>query len=277
VFSAPTYLKVLLVGSGIVLVGFGVFMVALLVTEPDHPGWAVWGILLFMLLGGAALAGAWLLSGKLLVDDEGITQMRPFGRSFRLTFVEITRIEHKVTSQRLIIAGRTGTIKVEKQLQDFPAFFELLRGRLPESAREPDPELPLDCPAGKAGLIVLGIFGLVGLGLLVAADVTRQGSLALLGGLLVLFAGGILAIVPLGYRFTKTEVHVRKLLGGKRFDATTVAAVTMERRYVPQMYQEVTVVTLRFGGGKKLQIMETQIGYPLEVLHQVLSRNYCRD
>src|SRR5688572_21330529 len=88
-------------------------------------------------LSGALFGAIWIAtiylilmaSARITLTDEELIWER-WGKRRAVRLASITRLEHRVTGNALIVHGIEGSIRVEEQLEGYPQFFRALLDRV---------------------------------------------------------------------------------------------------------------------------------------------------
>ena len=251
---------------------------------------------LLLVAAVTVLSAAYLLarfSGRFVVDEEAITWER-FGRATRLPYAGVVFIEERYSPlvPYLLLQGRQARLRISSKVVDFPRLQGLLERRLAHLARPQAAWPPLELRIlprfyRRNGFLFLALLALLG-ALLVAFAGGAPGAGA--GVLAALFLSGaallLLAFVlfelrpPLRLRLTAEMIESYGLLGRRRqWPAASVRDVRWQRaaRSYRGIREVVYPVTITFADGSSLTIPERRIwsfGYSPRWLYAVLRRFY---
>ncbi len=231
------------------------------------------GVLLFVAFAGLGVYLFLATLGRVTLDSEGIT-LTHLGRSTRIAYAEVTRLEHLHVRQALVIHAEGRRIRVEKQLRGFPLFLALLHHHLPPSAKPMPAALPVEVRTslwvhGLGGVLVA--FGLSILGL-IAVDWPESGAMGILPlGVAPIAAGIALLWQPRKYVFAPDQVEVHRLTRVEVLALQDLRMVELSRELVGG--DPVHVLRLFFGT-RWLELREQVVRHSLDLLFTSLSAHF---
>ena len=218
----------------------------------------------------------WELSASFEVDRLGIT-MKRFGRSIRLAFDEIERIEESALGG-FGAAGRSRCIKVYDVLPDYHWLLDHLRAR---ASLAPKVELPVIVKTSWLMKVIVAKGVLIGGWLLAFGILDRPGDtldhiarpIVILLGLGSIAAGTTL--IPLRYRIDRQSLVESFLLRRKRHDLGDLLSLEIE---VDAATHRRSLV-LRFRGRcDPVTIDQGAVGVPVPaLLEAIVDRDWDRD
>ncbi|MEW5870966.1 MAG: hypothetical protein AB1894_16955 [Chloroflexota bacterium] len=271
-FTYPFLARLFTLLGGVLLLAGGIMSALSTLVSPAIPFWVP---LLFLLLGIPVLLAWYALCPQIFLDAEGLSR-RLFGRTTRIRYEDITRIEEKAASQRLVIWGTDGKIMVEKQLNRYEDFYRLLAQL---ASIKPGAELPSTLPLeikapARQRALYLGVsaFGVFLLLLTVRDGFPLEGLLASLAFIL---GGAAMALfaAPLRYILDVRQLIVITLLRRKSFDWSDLQAVRYESALDLNTFTRAVTLKLVFRTGKVV-FDPGAINYPLEQLEAFILKHF---
>jgi hypothetical protein len=234
--------------------------------------------------------GAYLMGAEVSVSETDIGWSRG-GREVVIPWAQVTEVRC-TAGDTLMIRSQDAKIRVDKQLDDYQSFYELVRKYAPPFAWK-SLSLPLRC---RASLLLPGILCVVGLAWMAfmwwAADYSPPATpadraivivMTSFGALLVLFAVG-LYLATFRYEFDFDQIRVGGLLWRTTYAVanladmkfTTVRTPEAVQRYSEGVAPPLTVrqIEFRFKDGAKLKLPTHKISIDAEALYHLLHRYY---
>jgi hypothetical protein len=264
-FAAPLLLRVLLGVGGAASLASALWC-SLLVDSVD-----AWVAIIFLAFGVLDVVLWYFLSARIRLDAEGIS-LRRLGRTIRIRYEDVTRIEDRVASQRLIIHSWGKKIVVEKQVENYALFYSLLMELCPHRVSEERPTtFPIEVRVQRWAKVVYWLFPIAGGALLLLAILGSAGTDAAVFGSLLLGIGVVGFFVPCAYHFDRDSIEMVYLWRRKTFSSDDLLGIRLVR--TRNMLIESSQLELTFTQGKVV-LGEGVLDYPLELLASVLSQHY---
>lgn len=270
-FTYPFLARFFTLLGGVMLLGGGVMSALSTLVSPAIPFWVP---LLFLLLGIPVLLTWYALCPQIFLDAEGVSQ-RLFGRTTRIRYADITRMEEKAISQRLVIWGIDGKITVEKQLNGYEDFFRLLAQlALVKPGAELPSTLPLEIKAPAIRRVLY--LGVSAFGVFLLFLTVREYSLeGLLASLAFILGGALMALfaAPLRYILDTRQLIVITPLRRKSFDWNDLQAVRYESALDLNTFTRAVTLKLVFRTGQVV-FEPSASDYPLEQLEALILKHF---
>ncbi|MCL6432480.1 MAG: hypothetical protein K6V36_16730, partial [Anaerolineae bacterium] len=211
--------------------------------------------------------------GRLTLDDGGITLTR-LGRSKRIAYAEITRVEASHPRQAVVVHGQRKRIGIRSELRGLRLFCAILADRLPPRASRL-PALPLSVGPRARTYVAGGVAAALGLVVLGCTLAALRGAYAA-GGLLIGTALVVAGVAGLWrrmrrYVFALDRIEVYSLGGVEVYPLRELRS--MQLLGLSQEGVPVRALCLWFGH-RRLVIPEGTLGCSIDELAEALAVGY---
>lgn len=230
-------------------------------------------VVAFLAFAGLGLYFLLTSHDTVAVDSQGVTFTR-LGRSTRIAYTEITRLEHLHQRNALVIHAEGKRIRVKARLRGYHLFYTILSDHLPPQVDQPA-ALPL-AVGTRPGVYLLGA-AVVAVSLVVLLWIlASRPSVCKIGALLagtLLVGVGIVEVYPgvRKYVFAADRIEVHSLTGVKVFPVHELREIRLV--YLPTRRARTRALCLVFGR-RRLLLAEKSVNYSLEALLKTLIVHY---
>ncbi len=257
VFHYSTQLKWILTLGGIF------FMVFFIISSWGimYEDWglsSIWMPVAFFMFGGLSCITAYPLHGHIVIDNESISYKR-FGKETRIRYQDIIKITHHLTFHQMRILAKDQHICIDKKLNSFQRFYELITTRYSSLPDEFKTEFPLEISSRRWNLLIMGVLALI----FVISAIFEVFS-GFMHFFPILFSGIIIYLwlrTEKKYFFNSMSIKVFYPFKNKIFLTSSLENISLKRNYNSHSCAESTTIHLDFLDS--FIIIDDDIKYPI--------------